>query len=200
MPTLSIPNIFANRIAPGVSPADADKVNANFNAIATLLNGQLDDDNIASIVEASISFDDGNGHAHGGGSDGKPLELAEAAITFNADGHDHSGGSAGAVAAIAVENGAQGTVKVMSGIAENVSNNPASSASVSLGFATAVIAIDVYWENAGTLTNLYTGLIQDDDGDETGYYIDNISNAGFNIFNVLPDGESHDFYWFAIGV
>ena len=85
MSILSIPNTHVNG-----TPADATDVNENMAAVAAIVNGLLDDDNINLLSEDKVVFD-GTG------------------------GHDHSGGTAGKVIPLAVNNGAAGLLKYKSG-------------------------------------------------------------------------------------
>lgn len=76
----------------------ADFHNVNENTLYNLVNGNLDDDNISSITEPTITYSDA-GHQHGGGTNGAKISLSQDATpdtflisaTATASGHGVQG-------------------------------------------------------------------------------------------------------------
>ncbi len=98
MPLLTIPNTFVNStpnattLAQGAKPVDADKLNANFDAVAALFDTALDDDNFRQLSERKAMFSNA-GHDHTGGANGKIITGSpESGMVLNiSSGHDHDG-------------------------------------------------------------------------------------------------------------
>src|SRR3990167_6463861 len=92
MATLTIPNTFVNG-----QPADGTAVNANNDAISTVVNN-LNDDNVAAGA------------------------FSEEKITFDvASGHDHDGTNSKSIA-LATNNAAQGSIKFKSGTTAEIAS------------------------------------------------------------------------------
>lgn len=190
--------------------SNATDWNTIMSEIAAKLNGNIVDGDIDSISESKIAFDAQDGHDHGENG-GKPLSLNESAITFDAAaGHTHDG-SGSRLAALAVANGLQGTIILKKGTLENAPyytqdddgmelTSGASTITFDEAFNT-ILGVQVFWdEGGGIMSSKYLGMAYVDVAgeDKIGYYIGNVTNSSFVIYNRL--GESVDFYWRAIGI
>ncbi len=182
-------------------PLDADELNTAFDTVKNAINGSLDGDNIDTIPETDVVFNN-TGHAHGGDADGE--KVPEANVIFNdAAGHAHSGvGNDGKIIdeaglPYAVNNGAKGALRLESGT-KNINDD----ASATVTFASEfdeIPSIDVTYDRGGSFNETNYGYgIYVDGGPDIGYYIYDVSTTGFKIKN---DVESNrDFHWRAIGI
>jgi len=169
MADLTIPNSFTNG-----SPADATKVNENFNDVATAVNNRY---NISDDDEDTITFKDG-GHDHSGGTSGEPVT-------------DASG------LPLAIAGGAKGVIKVVSGNVAILTNN-GTEVDVSATITT-IFSIFVYYDDgSGDLNTRGYGGAEDLGGGELAYWIKGITANTFTIRNEL--GHTKTFYYRVIGV
>ncbi len=201
---VNIPNRFTNL----TQKADADKLNANFDAVATKLNGGIGDAEVDEISESKVVMSPTSGHDHSGGSNGKPIVLAESQITMDpTDGHDHDGTAEGGKLAALATASNQGTVKILSGDEEIIDTGAATVDLTGMGL-TSLLSLDVWWNN-GTeavpeLRNQYLGGGYDPAvapglaAAYKEYYVYDVSATAFTIKNNL--GATYTFHWRVIGI
>src|SRR3990167_7104934 len=114
---INVPNRFTNL----TQKADADKMNANFDAVAAKLNGAIGDDEVDEISESIVLMNPTSGHDHSGGSKGKLIVLAESQVAFDSSaGHNHDGTAGGGRLAALATTANQGTVKIRSGETDSI--------------------------------------------------------------------------------
>jgi len=196
MADLTIPNSFTNG---PTNPADATKINENFNDVAAAVNNRY-----------NISDDD------------------EDSITFTDTGHDHSGDEKGSTLAasafpLAINNGARGGVLVKSGTSGAIAGGGTEAiAFAGTAFAqTPIIQVLISggssygagsWMSVTTPTlshaiwDEWGALVDPPRADHThgittsmqGFYITNASAAGFTINN--PTSGAVTYTWIAIGI
>lgn len=169
MGAITIPNTFVNG-----TPADATEVNDNFTAITDVVNGSIDGDNISTVPEAQVVFGDA-GHTHEGGTTGANIPVGAAAL--------------------AADNGAQGTLLVKTGTVDAPATD--------IGAVVFGTRFNILLGIFVTYTSIGWGQATYAEGGSfvapaEGYYLRNVTNLGFEIYNV--SGTAKTCAWRAWGI